>query len=155
MTHIQYVSKSNREQYLWISLYVNSLQREKTEKGLLRARLLRHFISCRGRWRAESWQRRPIVQWAASHDRMRREAAAAAHVRDLTGTSGTSTWLIDIVAAWRKRASRRGGWVGDGAVTEKAMRFSLTRECDIPQLQITRPQFRDRLWAVGRRNCSS
>ena len=49
MTHIQYVSTSNREQYLWISSYVNSLQREKTEKGLLRARLLRHFISCRSR----------------------------------------------------------------------------------------------------------
>ena len=136
-------------------LVCESLQREKTEKGLLGARLLRHFISCRGRWRAESWQLRPIVQWAASHDRMRREAAAAAHEGDLTGTAGTSTWLIDIVAAWRKRASWRWRWVGDGAVTEEAMRFSLTRERDVPQLQITRPQFRDRLWAVGRRNCSS
>ena len=129
--------------------------KRENRKRVTGARLLRHFISCRGRWRAESWQRRPIVQWAASHDRMRREAAAAAHVRDLTGTSGTSTWLIDIVAVWRKRASRRGGWVGDGAVTEEAMRFSLTRERDVPQLQITRPQFRDRLWAEGRRNCSS
>ena len=134
---------------------MNSLQREKTEKGLLTARLLRHFISCRGRWRAESWQLRPIVQWAASHDRMRREAAAAAHEGDLTGTAGTSTWLIGIVAVWRNRASRRGDWVGDGAVTEEAMRFSLTRERDGPQLQITRPQFGDRSWAAGRRNCSS
>ena len=63
-----------------------------------------------------------VVQlaWAASHDRMRREAAAAAHVGDLTGMAGTSTtWLIDIVAVWRNRASRRGGWVGDGIVTEE------------------------------------
>ena len=31
------------------------------------------------------------------------------------------------------------------------MRFSLTRERDGPQLQITRPQFRDRSWAAERR----
>ena len=98
-----------------------------------------------------------VVQlaWAASHDRMRREAAAAALVGDLKGTAGTSTWLTGIVAVWRNRASRRGDWVGDGAVTEEAMRFSLTRERDGPQLQITRPQFGDRSWAAGRRNCSS
>ena len=59
------------------------------------------------------------LAWAASHDRMRREAAAAAHVGDLIGTAGTSTWLIDIVAVWRNRASRRWGWVGDEAVTEE------------------------------------
>ena len=86
---------------------------------------------------------------------MRREAAAAAHVGDLTGTAGTSTWLIDIVVVWRNRASRRGDWVGDGAVTGEAMRFSLTRERDDPQLQITRPQFRDRSWAAERGNCFS
>ena len=108
MTYIQNISKSNREQYLLISWYVSSLQREKTEKGLLRARLLRHFISCRGRWRAESWQCRPIGL-GGMHDRMRREAAAAAHVGDLTGTEGTSMWLIDIVAVWKNRACRRGG----------------------------------------------
>ena len=34
--------------------------KDKTEKGLLRARLLKQFISCRDRWRAESWQRRSI-----------------------------------------------------------------------------------------------
>ena len=50
---------------------------------------------------------------------MRREAAAAAHVGDLTGTEGTSTWLIDIVAVWKNRACRRGGWVSDAAVTEE------------------------------------
>ena len=33
MTHIQYVSKSNRGQYLRISWYVNSLQRKKPKKG--------------------------------------------------------------------------------------------------------------------------
>ena len=82
---------------------------------------------------------------------MRREAAAAALAGDLKGTAGTSTWLIGIVAVWRNRASRRGDWVGDGAVTEEAMRFSLTRERDGPQLQITRPQFRDRSWAAERR----
>ena len=61
------------------------------------------------------------MAWATSHDRMRREVVAAAHVGDRTGTPGTSTWLIDIVAVWRNRASRRGGWVGDGAVTEEAI----------------------------------
>ena len=75
---------------------------------------------------------------------MRREAVAAALVGDLTGRAGTSTWLIDIVTVWRNRASRRG------AVTEEEMRFSLTRERDGPQLQITKPQFRDRSWAAGR-----
>ena len=82
---------------------MNSLQREKTENGLLTARLLKHFISCRGRW----------------HHGMRREGAAAAHAGDLTGEAGTSTWLIDIVAVWRNRAFRRGGWVNDGAVTKE------------------------------------
>ena len=70
---------------------------------------------------------------------MRREAAAATLVGDMKGTAGTSTWLIGIVAVWRIRASRRGDWVGDGAVTEEAMRFSLTQERDGPQLQITKP----------------
>ena len=62
-----------------------------------------------------------VVQlaWAISHHGMRREGAAAAHVGDLTGEAGTSTWLIDIVAVWRNRASRRGGWVNDGAVTKE------------------------------------
>ena len=50
---------------------------------------------------------------------MRREGAAAAHAGDLTGEAGTSTWLIDIVGVWRNRASRRGGWVNDGAVTKE------------------------------------
>ena len=51
-----------------------------------------------------------VVQlaWAASHDRMRREAAGAAHVGDLTGTEGTSTWLIDIVAVWKNRPLGEG-----------------------------------------------
>ena len=62
---------------------------------------------------------------------MRREAAAAALVGDLKGTAGTSTWLIGIVAVWRNRASRRGDWVGDGAVTEEAMRFSLTENVTV------------------------
>ena len=70
---------------------------------------------------------------------MRREATAAALAGDLKGTAGTSTWLIGIVAVWRNRASPRGDWVGDGAVTEEAMRFSLTQERDGPQLQITKP----------------
>ena len=48
-----------------------------------------------------------LAAWAASHGRMRREAAAAAHVGDLTGTARTSTRLIDIVTIWRKKASRR------------------------------------------------
>lgn len=69
---------------------------------------------------------------------MRREGAAAAHVGDLTGEAGT--WLIDIVAVWRNGASRRGGWLNDGAVTkELSNEVSLTRERDGPQLQITRP----------------
>ena len=34
--------------------------KKENRKRLLKARLLRHFISCRGRWRVESWQRRPI-----------------------------------------------------------------------------------------------
>ena len=48
------------------------------------------------------------LAWAASHDRMRREAVAAAHEGDLTGKAGISTRLINIVTEWRNRASQRG-----------------------------------------------
>ena len=141
---------------------------EKSEKGLLRARLLKQFISRRGRWRAESWQRRPIglggIAWP-----VRREAACSGcRVGDLTRTEGTSTWFIEVVAVWRTRTSRgAAGRVGDGAiklavigaVTEEAKRFSLTQERDgwVHSSKSTGPNSGTDVGGetARRRNCSS
>ena len=107
MTHIQYVSKSNREQYLRISWCVNSLQRRKPKEGY---------------WERDCWgtlflaavagelNLGRVVQlaWVASHDRWDEEREWQ---RLPSGGPDRNGGNINVIIKWHLLVDGRLLWI--------------------------------------------